>query len=121
MRDGKPYCLCCFDAMFAEYCDYCGEPIGVDQGQMSHDGQHWHATDHCFSCSTCRYNNCNLLLFKPFHSNKYFFTDAPFSEDLFYLEEEQFTVRLHAVKVNHPHHRIVLVLAFVCLDNVRNR
>ncbi|XP_037036047.1 protein prickle-like isoform X2 [Bradysia coprophila] len=58
MRDGKPYCLCCFDAMFAEYCDYCGEPIGVDQGQMSHDGQHWHATDHCFSCSTCR---CSLL------------------------------------------------------------
>lgn len=58
MRDGKPYCLHCFDAMFAEYCDYCGEPIGVDQGQMSHDGQHWHATDHCFSCSTCR---CSLL------------------------------------------------------------
>lgn len=58
MRDGKPYCLCCFDAMFAEYCDYCGEPIGVDQGQMSHDGQHWHATDNCFSCSTCR---CSLL------------------------------------------------------------
>lgn len=58
MRDGKPYCLGCFDAMFAEYCDYCGEPIGVDQGQMSHDGQHWHATDNCFSCSTCR---CSLL------------------------------------------------------------
>lgn len=58
MRDGKPYCLGCFDAMFAEYCDYCGEPIGVDQGQMSHDGQHWHANDHCFSCSTCR---CSLL------------------------------------------------------------
>lgn len=58
MRDGKPYCLGCFDAMFAEYCDFCGEPIGVDQGQMSHDGQHWHATDHCFSCSTCR---CSLL------------------------------------------------------------
>lgn len=58
MRDGKPYCLHCFDAMFAEYCDYCGEPIGVDQGQMSHDGQHWHATDQCFACSTCR---CSLL------------------------------------------------------------
>lgn len=58
MREGKPYCLGCFDAMFAEYCDYCGEPIGVDQGQMSHDGQHWHATDNCFSCSTCR---CSLL------------------------------------------------------------
>lgn len=58
MRDGKPYCLHCFDAMFAEYCDFCGEPIGVDQGQMSHDGQHWHATDQCFSCSTC---SCSLL------------------------------------------------------------
>lgn len=58
MRDGKPYCLHCFDAMFAEYCDFCGEPIGVDQGQMSHDGQHWHATDQCFACSTCR---CSLL------------------------------------------------------------
>ncbi|XP_030387102.1 protein prickle [Scaptodrosophila lebanonensis] len=58
MREGKPYCLLCFDAMFAEYCDYCGEAIGVDQGQMSHDGQHWHATDECFSCNTCR---CSLL------------------------------------------------------------
>ncbi|XP_037902643.1 protein prickle-like isoform X3 [Hermetia illucens] len=58
MRDGKPYCLACFDAMFAEYCDFCGEAIGVDQGQMSHDGQHWHATDECFSCNTCR---CSLL------------------------------------------------------------
>ncbi|XP_033148919.1 protein espinas [Drosophila busckii] len=58
MREGKPYCLGCFDTMFAEYCDYCGEVIGVDQGQMSHDGQHWHATDQCFSCCTCR---CSLL------------------------------------------------------------
>ncbi|KAM7344944.1 prickle isoform 2-T2 [Cochliomyia hominivorax] len=58
MREGKPYCLLCFDAMFAEYCDFCGEAIGVDQGQMSHDGQHWHATDECFSCNTCR---CSLL------------------------------------------------------------
>jgi prickle len=34
MRDGRPYCLHCFDAMFAEYCDSCGEPIGVDQGTI---------------------------------------------------------------------------------------
>ncbi|KAG5677372.1 hypothetical protein PVAND_007136 [Polypedilum vanderplanki] len=33
MREGKPYCLGCFDNMFAEYCDYCGETIGVDQGR----------------------------------------------------------------------------------------
>lgn len=33
MRDGRPFCLHCFDAMFAEYCDTCGDPIGVDQGE----------------------------------------------------------------------------------------
>ena len=32
MRDSRPYCLHCFDAIFSEYCDACGEPIGVDQG-----------------------------------------------------------------------------------------
>jgi LIM domain len=58
MREEKPYCLNCFDSLFAEYCDYCGEAIGVDQGQMSHEGQHWHATDLCFACCTCK---CSLL------------------------------------------------------------
>ncbi|XP_065214683.1 prickle planar cell polarity protein 3-like isoform X2 [Planococcus citri] len=62
MREGRPYCLHCFDAMFAEFCDSCGEPIGVDHGQMSHEGQHWHATDQCFCCHTCR----SSLLGRPF-------------------------------------------------------
>ena len=35
MREGRPYCLGCFDAMFAEYCDACGESIGVDQGTLT--------------------------------------------------------------------------------------
>ena len=34
MREGRPYCLTCFDCMFAEYCDACGETIGVDQGEL---------------------------------------------------------------------------------------
>ena len=34
MREGRPYCLTCFDCMFAEYCDACGETIGVDQGKL---------------------------------------------------------------------------------------
>lgn len=34
MREGRPYCLTCFDCMFAEYCDACGETIGVDQGGL---------------------------------------------------------------------------------------
>lgn len=62
MREGRPYCLHCFDAMFAEYCDSCGEPIGVDQGQMSHEGQHWHAIENCFCCHTCH----TSLLGRPF-------------------------------------------------------
>ncbi|XP_023314156.1 protein prickle-like, partial [Trichogramma pretiosum] len=62
MRDGRPYCLHCFDASFAEYCDSCTEPIGVDQGQMSHEGQHWHANECCFCCATCR----TSLLGRPF-------------------------------------------------------
>ncbi|KAF2349193.1 Zinc finger LIM-type [Trinorchestia longiramus] len=62
MRDGRPYCLQCFDSMFAEYCDTCGHPIGVDQGQMTHEGQHWHATEACFCCHTCQ----SSLLGRPF-------------------------------------------------------
>lgn len=34
MRESRPYCLTCFDCMFAEYCDACGETIGVDQGKV---------------------------------------------------------------------------------------
>jgi len=32
MKNHQPYCLICFDSIFAEYCDSCGEAIGVDQG-----------------------------------------------------------------------------------------
>jgi hypothetical protein len=48
--------------MYAEYCDTCGESIGVDQGQMTHEGQHWHANDSCFRCYACNLS----LLGKPF-------------------------------------------------------
>ncbi|PRD32973.1 UNVERIFIED_CONTAM: pk [Trichonephila clavipes] len=66
MRDGRPFCLHCFDATFAEYCDACGDPIGVDQGQMSHEGQHWHATENCFRCHACHLS----LLGRPFLPRK---------------------------------------------------
>lgn len=66
MRDGRPFCLHCFDATFAEYCDSCGDPIGVDQGQMSHEGQHWHATENCFRCHACQVP----LLGRPFLPRK---------------------------------------------------
>ncbi|KAL8609915.1 hypothetical protein ACOMHN_016390 [Nucella lapillus] len=62
MRDGRPYCCGCFEHLFAEFCDTCGEHIGVDQGQMTHEGQHWHATPTCFKCHTCQ----KCLLGQPF-------------------------------------------------------
>ena len=58
MREQRPYCCTCFEHMYADYCEACGAHIGVDAGQMSHDGQHWHASDKCFRCYTC---NVSLL------------------------------------------------------------
>jgi len=54
MRQTQPFCLNCFETMYAEYCDTCGERIETDQAQMAHESQHWHATDACFFCYTCR-------------------------------------------------------------------
>ncbi|CAG08656.1 unnamed protein product, partial [Tetraodon nigroviridis] len=62
MKDGRPYCCGCFESLYAEYCEACGEHIGVDHAQMTYDGLHWHATESCFSCAQCK----NSLLGCPF-------------------------------------------------------
>ncbi|XP_039628965.1 prickle-like protein 2b isoform X1 [Polypterus senegalus] len=62
MKEGRPYCCNCFESLYAEYCDACGEHIGIDQGQMTYDGQHWHATENCFCCARCK----KSLLGRPF-------------------------------------------------------
>ncbi|XP_028849825.1 prickle planar cell polarity protein 3 isoform X2 [Denticeps clupeoides] len=54
MRESRPYCCSCYEALYAEYCDTCGEHIGIDQGQMTYEGQHWHASEACFCCARCR-------------------------------------------------------------------
>ncbi|XP_065141046.2 prickle-like protein 1b isoform X2 [Paramisgurnus dabryanus] len=54
MKDGRPFCCGCFESLYAEYCEACGENIGVDHAQMTYEGVHWHATDNCFSCSQCK-------------------------------------------------------------------
>lgn len=28
MKDGRPYCTGCFESLYAEYCEACGENIG---------------------------------------------------------------------------------------------
>ncbi|XP_041130056.1 prickle planar cell polarity protein 3 [Polyodon spathula] len=53
MRESRPYCCPCYQSLYAEYCDTCGENIGIDRGQMAYEGQHWHATAECFCCSRC--------------------------------------------------------------------
>ena len=62
MKDEMPYCCDCFERKFAEFCVTCGGQIGVDHGQMTHGGQHWHATEECFRCATCN----RALLGHPF-------------------------------------------------------
>uniref|UniRef100_A0A3Q2Q2S3 Prickle homolog 3 n=1 Tax=Fundulus heteroclitus TaxID=8078 RepID=A0A3Q2Q2S3_FUNHE len=54
MRESRPYCCSCYQSLYAEYCDTCGETIGIDQGQMTYEGQHWHAVESCFCCARCR-------------------------------------------------------------------
>ena len=63
MRQSQPFCLNCFETMYAEYCDTCGERIETDQAQMAHESQHWHATDACFYCYTCRVPLLNRAFF----------------------------------------------------------
>ncbi|XP_032893731.1 prickle-like protein 1 isoform X1 [Amblyraja radiata] len=54
MKDGRPFCCSCFESLYAEYCEACGNHIGVDHAQMTYDGRHWHAVDKCFCCAQCR-------------------------------------------------------------------
>uniref|UniRef100_A0A3Q3K4M9 Prickle homolog 1b n=1 Tax=Monopterus albus TaxID=43700 RepID=A0A3Q3K4M9_MONAL len=63
MKDGQAYCCGCFETLYAEYCEACGENIGVDHAQMTFEGVHWHATDQCFSCAQCKTSllGCPLL------------------------------------------------------------
>nr|XP_027206203.1 protein espinas-like [Dermatophagoides pteronyssinus] len=58
----KPYCLTCFDILFGDLCEECGELIGCETGAIVHEGRSWHADHRCFRCSLCMKN----LLGQPF-------------------------------------------------------
>ncbi|OWK51766.1 Prickle-like protein 2 [Lonchura striata] len=54
MRSGRPCCRGCFESLFAEPCQACGDPIGAESEEVTHQGLHWHARASCFCCSRCR-------------------------------------------------------------------
>ncbi|KAJ7332990.1 hypothetical protein JRQ81_015170 [Phrynocephalus forsythii] len=54
MKGGQPCCCACFESLYADICQACGEIIGVDSEQATLQGQHWHAQPSCFCCSLCQ-------------------------------------------------------------------
>ncbi|XP_061702222.1 prickle planar cell polarity protein 3 isoform X2 [Syngnathoides biaculeatus] len=54
VRECRPYCCSCYESLYAEYCDTCGEQIGIGQSQMTYEGRRWHAAESCFCCARCR-------------------------------------------------------------------
>jgi prickle len=52
-QEGQPYCLNCFEVVFASVCETCGEQVTLDQARLQHEKQVWHGTDKCFVCAYC--------------------------------------------------------------------
>uniref|UniRef100_A0A914DKM7 Uncharacterized protein n=1 Tax=Acrobeloides nanus TaxID=290746 RepID=A0A914DKM7_9BILA len=62
LRDDHPYCVKCYEDVFANTCDECGKPIGIDSKDLSYKDKHWH--EDCFLCNMCKIS----LVDKPFGS-----------------------------------------------------
>lgn len=52
LRDDHPYCIRCYESVFANSCDECNTLIGIDSKDLSYKDKHWHEA--CFLCSKCR-------------------------------------------------------------------
>ncbi|XP_022254825.1 LIM domain-containing protein unc-97-like [Limulus polyphemus] len=62
LRDEHPYCVNCYEQVFANSCEDCNKIIGIDSKDLSYKDKHWHET--CFLCNKCRAS----LVDKPFGS-----------------------------------------------------
>lgn len=67
LKFSQPYCCKCFERVHTDYCATCGQLIGTEQGQLSHEDLHWHATDDCFKCHTCSKSLVRGSMFIPKH------------------------------------------------------
>uniref|UniRef100_A0A0K8TEX0 Four and a half LIM domains protein 2 n=1 Tax=Lygus hesperus TaxID=30085 RepID=A0A0K8TEX0_LYGHE len=52
LRDDHPYCIKCYESVFANTCDECNKTIGIDSKDLSYKDKHWHEA--CFFCNKCR-------------------------------------------------------------------
>ncbi|XP_022108482.1 testin-like isoform X1 [Acanthaster planci] len=52
-RESHPYCLPCYDKLFAKYCGTCNQKIEADSKRLNHENNFWHADAACFKCSSC--------------------------------------------------------------------
>ncbi|XP_066934592.1 testin-like isoform X1 [Clytia hemisphaerica] len=52
-RDGKPYCMGCYDTTFAKTCQTCKQRIAADAKRVSYKDANWHASEECFRCLAC--------------------------------------------------------------------
>ncbi|KAK3913256.1 Four and a half LIM domains protein 2 [Frankliniella fusca] len=52
LRDEHPYCIKCYESVFANTCEECSKTIGIDSKDLSYKDKHWHEA--CFLCSKCR-------------------------------------------------------------------
>lgn len=53
--DQQPYCVKCYETLFANVCAECKTVIGTGNKDLSYKDQHWH--EKCFLCVECR---CSL-------------------------------------------------------------
>ncbi|KAK0164585.1 hypothetical protein PV328_003197 [Microctonus aethiopoides] len=52
LRDEHPYCIKCYESVFANGCEECSKIIGIDSKDLSYKDKHWHEA--CFLCNKCR-------------------------------------------------------------------
>ncbi|XP_071043944.1 four and a half LIM domains protein 2 isoform X2 [Parasteatoda tepidariorum] len=62
LKEEHPYCVRCYEQVYANSCEECSKPIGIDSKDLSYKEKHWH--EKCFLCNKCRVS----LVDKPFGS-----------------------------------------------------
>lgn len=62
LKEEHPYCIKCYETLFANACKECNKKIGTDSKDLSYKDQHWH--EKCFFCHVCKIP----LVDKPFGS-----------------------------------------------------